>query len=99
MGRLVKPIPIFSKSRAAKEKEEKQKEEEAAAREAEGPTASAGGEPQPFVAPGDNNLIQYMEDMQEKVSPLPTTRDQVIALAQSVLILTTPHHGCITKVS
>lgn len=69
-----------SRSRAAREREEKQKEEEAAKEAAE--SSSEQPQQQPFVAPGDNNLMQYIEDVTEKVAPLPTTRDQVIALAQ-----------------
>lgn len=35
-----------------------------------------------FVAPGDNKLYVYMEEVRERIQPLPSTRDQVVALAQ-----------------
>ena len=85
---IVKLRPSSSRSRAAREKEEKQKEEEAAAaaaaaKEAEGGNLLGEGlNKPPFVPPGDNILIQYIEEVSEKISPLPTSRDQVMALAQ-----------------
>jgi len=69
-----------AKARARKE-EEKQKEEEARAREEASATPSAE---QPFTAPGDNNLCIFIEEAQERILPLPSTKDQVVALAMFV---------------
>ena len=35
-----------------------------------------------FIPPGDNNLMKYIEDVLEKIQPLPTSRLQIQALAQ-----------------
>ena len=36
--------------------------------------------PVPFVLPGDSNLMKYIDEVNDKVAPLPTTRDQAMAL-------------------
>ena len=36
----------------------------------------------PFSLPGDSQLMKYIEEVQERVAPLPSTKDQVVALAQ-----------------
>ena len=65
---------IFSrKSRAKSDKETKDEE---AAKEEEGPSEVI------FTPPGDANLMKYIEDVTEKIQPLPTSRDQVSAVAQ-----------------
>ncbi|VDI55866.1 Hypothetical predicted protein [Mytilus galloprovincialis] len=72
------------KSKAQKEKEEKQREEEIQAqlqREAENQSTTDN---KPFEMPCDSNLCQYLEEITEKIQPLQTTREQVIALAQYV---------------
>ncbi|XP_052278834.1 armadillo repeat-containing protein 3-like isoform X2 [Dreissena polymorpha] len=69
------------KSRKQQEKEEKQREEELAAqlqREAE---AISAAENKPFEAPCDPTLLKYIEEVSEKIQPLPTSREQVKALA------------------
>ncbi|CAH1777612.1 unnamed protein product [Owenia fusiformis] len=71
-----------SKSRAAREREERQREEELRAqllREEEAAMSS-----QPFVTPADPTLCKYIEDVQERVLPLMSTKYQVIALAEYV---------------
>ncbi|VDI55864.1 Hypothetical predicted protein [Mytilus galloprovincialis] len=73
-----------AKSKAQKEKEEKQREEEIQAqlqREAENQSTTDN---KPFEMPCDSNLCQYLEEITEKIQPLQTTREQVIALAQYV---------------
>ncbi|ELT95018.1 hypothetical protein CAPTEDRAFT_165326 [Capitella teleta] len=70
------------RTRSQREREEKQKEEEQHAqqqREAEVSTSQG-----PFIAPGDPSLIKYIDEVQERVAPLPSTKCQVVALAQFV---------------
>lgn len=45
----------------------------------------ATSEAQVFSPPGDPALMKDIEDIQERIQPLPTTRDQVTALAKYVL--------------
>ncbi|XP_052795764.1 armadillo repeat-containing protein 3-like isoform X3 [Mya arenaria] len=69
------------KTRKQQEREEKQREEELQAqlqREAE---AISAAENKPFEAPCDSTLLKYIEEVTEKIQPLPTTREQVKALA------------------
>jgi len=69
------------KTRKQQEREEKQREEELAAqlqREAE---AISAAENKPFEVPCDASLLKYLEEVGEKIQPLPTTREQVKALA------------------
>ena len=73
---------ISRKSKSQKEKEEKQKEEELQAmlqKEAENINAM---ENTPVQPPTDSNLVKYIEEVTEKIQPLPTVREQVTALAQ-----------------
>lgn len=74
------------KSRLQREKEEKQREveEQAAAAAALQREADRTTEQQPFSPPGDAALMKYVEETTDAVAPLPTTRDQVVALAQYV---------------
>ena len=68
----------YRRTRAAKkEQEEKQKEEEAAQQKEE--TAE-----EEYSPPCDSNLLKYVEEVKERIQPLPTSRDQVVALAQLV---------------
>ena len=73
-----------SKSRAQREKEEKQREEELAAqmqREAEMAAAAAAADPPEFDPPTDPALLKMVEEVTESIMPLPSTKDQVVALA------------------
>ena len=54
-----------------REREKQQAEQEDSAHMEEGP----------FVIPGDHNLMKYVDETADKVKPLPTTRDQAMALA------------------
>lgn len=75
-------ISTFRKSKAQKEKEEKQREEELQAqlqKEAENQNSQDN---KPFEMPCDSNLCKYLEEVTEKIQPLLTSREQVIALAQ-----------------
>ena len=75
---------MISKSRLQKEKEEKVKDEESNTAPKEPDTSAASASDQPFVMPGDNALMKYVDEIQDKIAPLPTSRDQVVALAQLV---------------
>ena len=68
-----------SKSRAAKEKEERQKEEELAAQLAKEQEETVE---KPYVPPTDPVLEKYIKEVMETIQPLPTTREQCIALAE-----------------
>ncbi|XP_012938913.1 armadillo repeat-containing protein 3 isoform X2 [Aplysia californica] len=71
------------KSKAQREKEEKAREEELAAqREKEAELQSA--EKAPFTPPPDPQLVKYIEEVSEKILPLPTSKAQVVALAEFV---------------
>ena len=41
-----------------------------------------GAERPPFTPPPDPQLVKYVEEVTEKILPLPSTRAQVVALAQ-----------------
>ena len=53
-------------------------------REAEMAAAAAAAEPPEFVPPADPALLKYVEEVQDLLMPLPTTKDQVVALASLV---------------
>ncbi|KAK3779638.1 hypothetical protein RRG08_040361 [Elysia crispata] len=71
------------KSKAQREKEEKAREEELAAQR-EKEAELQGAERPPFTPPPDPQLVKYVEEVTEKILPLPSTRAQVVALAQLV---------------
>ncbi len=73
---------LFNRKRAKREQEERQREEELLAqqqREAEAAAAEGGAS---FTTPGDQQLVKYIEEVKDRIQPLPTSRDQVVALAQ-----------------
>ncbi|XP_050417691.1 armadillo repeat-containing protein 3 [Patella vulgata] len=72
-----------SKTKAQKEKEEKQKEELQAQLQKEA-DAIAAAENLPFVTPADPVLLAYIDEVMEKIQPLPSSREQVIALSEFV---------------
>ena len=76
-------VKYFHRKRAQREKEERQREEELLAQQQREAEAAAAAN-QNFTAPGDQQLIKYMEEVRDRIQPLPTTRDQVVALAQCV---------------
>ena len=76
-------ICVFRK-RAQREKEERQREEELLAQQQREAEAAAAAEAQGFIAPGDQQLVKYTEEVRDRIQPLPTSRDQVVALAQCV---------------
>ncbi|XP_060595382.1 armadillo repeat-containing protein 3-like isoform X3 [Ruditapes philippinarum] len=72
------------KTRKQQEREEKQREEELQAqlqREAE---AISAAENKPYEAPCDSTLLKFIDEVVDKIQPLPTTREQVKALATFV---------------
>ncbi|ESP02130.1 hypothetical protein LOTGIDRAFT_111572, partial [Lottia gigantea] len=71
------------KTKAQKEKEEKQKEELQAQLQREA-DAMAATESHDFIMPCDPGLLSYIDEVMEKIQPLPTSREQVIHLAQLV---------------
>lgn len=73
-----------AKSKAQKEKEEKQKEEELQAQIQKDSEDHSSADNKPFEMPCDSNLCKYVEEITEKIQPLQTTREQVIALARYV---------------
>ncbi|XP_059157772.1 armadillo repeat-containing protein 3-like [Physella acuta] len=68
------------KGQKDKDKEEKAKDEENEPQK----DAEVVAEPTPFVPPPDSFLFKYIEDVVEKILPLPDTKSQVIALAEYV---------------
>lgn len=73
-----------TKTRKQQEREERLREEEHQAqlqREAE---AISNADNRPFDPPCDPTLYKYIEEVVEKIQPLPTTREQVTALASFV---------------
>lgn len=40
--------------------------------------------PQVFTAPPDPHLLKYIEEVNESIMPLPSSREQVVALAKYV---------------
>ncbi|GFO30833.1 Armadillo repeat-containing protein 3 [Plakobranchus ocellatus] len=71
------------KSKAQREREEKAREEELAAQR-EKEADLQGAERPPFSPPPDPQLCKYVEEVTERILPLPSTRAQVLALAQFV---------------
>jgi hypothetical protein len=72
---------LIRKTRKQQEREEKQREEELQAqlqREAE---AISAAENKPYEAPCDSTLLKFIDEVVDKIQPLPTTREQVKALA------------------
>ena len=69
------------KSKAQREREEKAREEELAAQR-EKEAELQGAERPAFCPPPDPQLVKYVEEVTEKILPLPSTRAQVTALAQ-----------------
>ena len=67
-----------------KEKDDRAKDDDTGSQTGENVSASAGaaGMPEPYFTPGDLTLVKYIEDVEEKIMPLPTSKDQVVALAQ-----------------
>lgn len=47
---------------------------------------AAKKEKEPYVVPGDNQLIQYITESQELIAALPDTRQQIKALAKYILL-------------
>ncbi|XP_076446526.1 armadillo repeat-containing protein 3-like isoform X2 [Babylonia areolata] len=72
------------KSKAQREKEEKQKEEELAAQLQKEAEALAEKDQKPLEPPTDPAFIKYLEDVTDKILPLPSTKEQIKALAQFV---------------
>ncbi|XP_053398828.1 armadillo repeat-containing protein 3-like isoform X3 [Mercenaria mercenaria] len=75
---------VSKKTRKQQEREEKQREEELQAqlqREAE---AISAAENKPYEPPCDSTLLKFIDEVVEKIQPLPTTREQVKALAAFV---------------
>ncbi|XP_053398829.1 armadillo repeat-containing protein 3-like isoform X4 [Mercenaria mercenaria] len=80
----VATLTAFKKTRKQQEREEKQREEELQAqlqREAE---AISAAENKPYEPPCDSTLLKFIDEVVEKIQPLPTTREQVKALAAFV---------------
>ena len=68
---------------AQKEKEDKMKDDDAGSQTGDSANAAAvTGMPEPYLPPGDLTLFKYLEDVEEKIMSLPTSKDQVVALAQ-----------------
>jgi len=66
-----------------KEKEDKMKDDDAGSQAGDSANAAVvTGMPEPYFPPGDLTLFKYLEDVEEKIMPLPTSKDQVVALAQ-----------------
>lgn len=76
------------RKRAQREKEERQREEELLAQQQREAEAAAAAEAQGFTVPGDQQLVKYTEEVRDRIQPLPTSRDQVVALAQYVKNIT-----------
>ena len=76
----ISTLRFLDSKRREKEKEKLEREKQERQQQ-ESETPPAPEEPVgPFVAPGDANLMRYMEEVQDKIAPLPTTRDQAMAL-------------------
>ncbi|XP_064636368.1 armadillo repeat-containing protein 3-like isoform X2 [Lineus longissimus] len=71
--------PNSSKSRTQKVAEEQKKAQEIAEEQQEGHS-----EKEVFTPPADPTLLKYIEEVIEKVMPLPTTKEQVVGLAEFV---------------
>ncbi|KAK7097085.1 armadillo repeat-containing protein 3-like isoform X2 [Littorina saxatilis] len=73
-----------SKSKAQREKEEKQREEELAAQLQREQEAIAEQVQKPLEPPFDSNFVKFLEDVTDKIMPLVSTKEQIVALAQFV---------------
>ncbi|KAL8577393.1 hypothetical protein ACOMHN_060215 [Nucella lapillus] len=69
------------KSKAQREKEEKQKEEELAAQLQKEAEAMAEKDQKPLEPPTDPTFVKCLEDVAERILPLPSIREQIKALA------------------
>ncbi|KAH9523148.1 Armadillo repeat-containing protein 3 [Bulinus truncatus] len=69
-----------SKTKKTKEKEDKAKEDESPEKERD----SVLHEPTVFTPPPDSQLYKYIEEVIDKILPLPSIRAQVVALAEFV---------------
>ena len=74
-------ISFCRKTRKQQEREEKQKEEELQAQLQKEAEAISAADSRPYECPCDSTLLKYIEEVMEKIQPLPTTREQVKALA------------------
>ncbi|XP_067948089.1 armadillo repeat-containing protein 3-like [Watersipora subatra] len=77
-------VTSSSKARSRKEKDEEKEREEEEQRLREAEEASQKENDKPFVPPADPQLLKYIDEVNEKIMPLPTTREQVVALARFV---------------
>lgn len=73
---------LSRKSKAQREKEEKQKEEELAAQMQKEAEAMAEKDQKPMEPPTDANFVKYLEDVTDRILPLPSTKEQIVTLAQ-----------------
>ena len=72
-------LSLISSSKGRRgERDREDKKEEDVTKEAE----ETPPEVQPFSPPGDPQLIKDIDEVRDRIQPLPTTRDQVAALAQ-----------------
>ena len=74
-------LVFFRKTRKQQEREERQREEELQAQLQKEAEALSSAENRPFDPPCDSVLLKYVEEVTEKIQLLPTTREQVKALA------------------
>ena len=72
---------FFRKTRKQQEREEKQREEELQAQLQKEAEALSSAESRPYDPPCDSTLLKFIDEVSEKIQPLPTTREQVKALA------------------
>ncbi|OWF48938.1 armadillo repeat-containing protein 3-like isoform X3 [Mizuhopecten yessoensis] len=73
-----------AKSRSQRDKEEKQREEEMQAQLLKEAMSQGGRDSKPFESPSDPTLLKYMEEVIEKIQPIPSLHEQVITLARFV---------------
>ncbi|KAL3878968.1 hypothetical protein ACJMK2_031290 [Sinanodonta woodiana] len=71
----------MTKTKKQQEREEKQKEEESQAQLQKEAEAINVVQNKPFTMPSDPALVKMIEEVVEKMQPLPSTKDQVKALA------------------
>ncbi|XP_021356632.1 armadillo repeat-containing protein 3-like isoform X1 [Mizuhopecten yessoensis] len=76
--------PYSGKSRSQRDKEEKQREEEMQAQLLKEAMSQGGRDSKPFESPSDPTLLKYMEEVIEKIQPIPSLHEQVITLARFV---------------
>lgn len=74
-------VYFLRKTRKQQEREERQREEELQAQLQKEAEAISAAENKPYESPCDSTLLKYIEEVTEKIQPLPTTREQVKALA------------------